>query len=150
MIGIDKDGNVEVAALGYWILCDKGGLELMPPLSGENASSGVPAESESASVSSESDDTNYNKDDNESNDDLETLDGGHYEILEIDNKRKPSIGFTVKFGDGTVIKHSSARTTMIESLRYMRLERASQFRGEMFKGFPLVGKKKRISNPQRE
>ena len=64
--------------------------------------------------------------------------------------RGPSIGFTVKFGDGKVIKHTTARTTMIESLRYMGLEGASKFRGEMFKGFPLIGKEKRITNPRRD
>lgn len=63
--------------------------------------------------------------------------------------RGPSIGFTVKFVDGKVIKQSTARSTMIEALKYMGLERASKFRGEMFKGFPLISKEKRITIPQR-
>ena len=64
--------------------------------------------------------------------------------------RGPSIGFTVKFADGKVIKESTARSTMIEALKYMGLERASKFRSEMFKGFPLICKEKRITIPQRK
>lgn len=60
-----------------------------------------------------------------------------------DRKRNPSIGFTVKFADGKIIKHTTARRTMIEALRYMGLERASKFRGETFKGYPLIGKDQR-------
>lgn len=60
-----------------------------------------------------------------------------------DRKRNPSIGFTVKFADGKIIKHTTARRTMIEALRYMGLERASKFRGETFKGYPLIGKEQR-------
>lgn len=58
-------------------------------------------------------------------------------------KRNPSIGFAVKFADGKIIKHTTARRTMIEALRYMGLERASKFRGETFKGYPLIGKDQR-------
>lgn len=65
-------------------------------------------------------------------------------------KRSKSIGFTVKFADGKVIKHSTARRTMIESLRYMGLERASHFRGEVFKGYPLIGKQMRPAEPGRQ
>lgn len=65
-------------------------------------------------------------------------------------KRSKSIGFTVKFADGKVIKHSTARRTMIESLCYMGLERASHFRGEMFKGYPLIGKQVRPAEPGRQ
>lgn len=60
-----------------------------------------------------------------------------------DRKRNPSIGFAVKFADGKIIKHTTARRTMIEALRYMGLERASKFRGETFKGYPLIGKDQR-------
>ncbi len=58
-------------------------------------------------------------------------------------KRGPSIGFKVKFADGKEIEYSTARRTMIEALRYIGLERASKYRGEMFKGYPLVGRKQR-------
>lgn len=60
-------------------------------------------------------------------------------------KRGQSIGFTVKFADGKIIKHSTARRTMIEALRYMGLERSSKYRGEMFVGYPLIGKEQRPS-----
>lgn len=58
-------------------------------------------------------------------------------------RRGPSIGFCVRFADGKVIKYSTARRTMIEALKYMGLERASKFRGESFKGYPLIGKEQR-------
>lgn len=64
-------------------------------------------------------------------------------------KRGPSIGFMVKFADGKEIKYKTARRTMIEALKYMGLERASKFRGEMFKGYPLIGKKQRPTEPGR-
>lgn len=35
---------------------------------------------------------------------------------------------------------------MIDALRYMGLERASQYKEEMFKGFPLIGKEKRTTD----
>ncbi|MDD6890233.1 MAG: hypothetical protein PUD39_08240 [Bacteroidales bacterium] len=59
--------------------------------------------------------------------------------------RSKSIGFSVHFADGKVVKEKSAQRTMIEALRYMGLERASHF-NETFKGYPLVGKKQRISD----
>lgn len=66
------------------------------------------------------------------------------------SKRSRSIGFTVKFADGKVIKRSTARRTMIEALRYMGLERGSKYRHETFMGFPLIGKEQRITEPQRD
>lgn len=74
-----------------------------------------------------------------------TDDGGKV----AERRRGPSIGFTVKFADGKVIKHTTARRTMIEALRYMGLERASKYRGEMFMGYPLIGKEKRPAEPGR-
>jgi hypothetical protein len=59
--------------------------------------------------------------------------------------RSKSIPFTVKFADGKTIYFKNAQKTMIEALRYMSLERASQFKDENFKGFPLVGTKQRIT-----
>lgn len=64
-------------------------------------------------------------------------------------KRGRSIGFTVKFADGKEIKHTTAQRTMLEALRYMGLERASKYRGEMFAGYPLIGKEKRRIAPDR-
>lgn len=52
-------------------------------------------------------------DDEEADEDENTDDGG--------SKRSRSIGFTVKFADGKVIKHTTARRTMIEALRYMSI-----------------------------
>lgn len=82
--------------------------------------------------------TDEEEPDEEPADDNPGDDGG-----ENGRKRGPSIGFTVKFADGKVIKHNTARRTMIDALRYMGLERASKYRGEMFKGYPLIGKEQR-------
>lgn len=59
--------------------------------------------------------------------------------------RSASIGFSVHFADGKVVAEKNANLTMIEALRYMGLERASHF-NETFKGYPLVGKKQRITD----
>lgn len=61
-------------------------------------------------------------------------------------KRSKSVGFAVKFADGKEIRHRAARNTMIEALKYMGLERASKYNGDSFKGYPLVGRKKRLDN----
>jgi hypothetical protein len=61
------------------------------------------------------------------------------------HKRTKSIPFTVKFTDGKTIYYKNAQKTMIEALRYMSLGRASQFKEETFKGFPLVGREQRIT-----
>ena len=50
-------------------------------------------------------------------------------------KKSKSIGFTVRFADGKIIKHTTARSTMIAALRYMGLERASKYVGDTFKGY---------------
>lgn len=59
--------------------------------------------------------------------------------------RSRSIPFAVKFPDGKVFRYNKAQWTLIDSLKHMGLERASHFAGEMFKGFPLVGKRQRIT-----
>lgn len=61
-----------------------------------------------------------------------------------EQRRTASIGFSVHFADGKVISEKSAKDTMIGALRYMGLERASHF-GDTFKGFPLVGTKRRVT-----
>ena len=59
-------------------------------------------------------------------------------------RRSASIGFSVRFDDGKVIAEKNAKMTMIEALRYMGLERASQYNCSV-KGFPIIGLKKRIT-----
>ena len=59
------------------------------------------------------------------------------------NTRAGSIGFAVTFKDGVTIQHRDAKDTMIESLRKIGFEETAKFRGRLFKGFPLVGKKQR-------
>ena len=62
-----------------------------------------------------------------------------------DRTRSRSIPFAVNFPDGKVFRYNKAQWTLIDSLKHMGLERASHFTGEMFKGFPLVGKRQRIT-----
>lgn len=57
--------------------------------------------------------------------------------------RKDSIPFSVTFPDGEVIYYKNAKRTMIETLQKLGLERVSHFRGEIFKGYQLVGKEQR-------
>lgn len=61
-----------------------------------------------------------------------------------DRIRSASKSFKVIFVDeDKEVRSNNALMTMIEALKYMGLERVSQFRGETFKGFPLVGKQQR-------
>ncbi|MCM1452754.1 MAG: hypothetical protein NC102_10890 [Clostridium sp.] len=66
-----------------------------------------------------------------------------YEIPDANQGRSRSIGFSVKFADGKIIKFPTAQKTLIETLKYIGLERVSKFRGRTFAGYPLVGKEKR-------
>lgn len=50
-----------------------------------------------------------------------------------------SKGFSVRFADGTVIDGPTAADVMISALRKMGLEAASQYRGLLFQGDPMVG-----------
>lgn len=45
--------------------------------------------------------------------------------------------FSVKFGNGVVIRENTDRDTLIETLRYFGLEKAAQFKGDSFKGCKL-------------
>lgn len=54
-----------------------------------------------------------------------------------------SIRFTVVFDDGYTISRSTAKDTMIETFRHMGFEKVAQFKNRTFKGFPLVGTRKR-------
>ena len=56
-----------------------------------------------------------------------------------------SIGFTVKFKDGKVISKSNAKDTLIETLRYIGFEKASNFKDRTFKGYYLVDRRFRSS-----
>lgn len=58
-------------------------------------------------------------------------------------QRAGSIGFSVTFPDGTVIRHREAKDTLIESLCKIGLERVAGFSGRMIKGYRLVDKKVR-------
>ncbi|MGM9832222.1 MAG: hypothetical protein ACI31A_00850 [Candidatus Limisoma sp.] len=58
--------------------------------------------------------------------------------------RSKSIGFSVHFADGKVIKERSAIKTMIEAFKYMGLERASNY-DESFKGYTLISTKQRVT-----
>ena len=57
--------------------------------------------------------------------------------------RSDSIGFTVRFPDGTVVQRKNAKETMIATLKVIGLHRAAAFRGRLFKGFPLVSRNQR-------
>ena len=59
------------------------------------------------------------------------------------SQRSESIGFTVKFPDGTVVQRKNAKETMIATLKVIGLHKAAAFRGRTFKGFPLVGRNRR-------
>lgn len=57
--------------------------------------------------------------------------------------RAGSIGFAVRFKDGATVQHRDAKDTLIESLRIIGFEKVSAFKGRLFNGYPLVGRKKR-------
>ncbi len=49
------------------------------------------------------------------------------------SQRSESIGFTVKFPDGTVVQRKNAKETMIATLKVIGLHKAAAFRGRTFK-----------------
>jgi hypothetical protein len=59
--------------------------------------------------------------------------------------RSESVGFTVKFDDGTVISNSNAKKTFVGALQHMGLPRVSSFKGRTFADFPLVGHRHRVT-----
>jgi hypothetical protein len=59
--------------------------------------------------------------------------------------RAHSIGFTVRFKDGYVASSTKAKDTLIAALKHMSLARVSTFTDRTFSGFPLVGKKLRVT-----
>jgi hypothetical protein len=59
--------------------------------------------------------------------------------------RSKSIGFAVHFEDGLVVDERDAKYTFIKALQHMSLPRVSAFSDRTFAGFPLVGKKQRVT-----
>jgi hypothetical protein len=62
-----------------------------------------------------------------------------------DEGRAQSIGFSVRFADGTIIDEADAKTTLVNTLRYMGFEQVAQFTMVRFgKGvYPLVCRRQR-------
>lgn len=54
-----------------------------------------------------------------------------------------SVGFSVTFPNGKTIQSNNAKNTLIATLKAIGLEKVSRFTRRQFKGYPLVGKKKR-------
>lgn len=60
--------------------------------------------------------------------------------------RSTSRPFRIRFvDDKKEFAYNKAQWTLIDALKHIGLERVSRFQGEMFKGFPLVGKQQRIT-----
>ncbi len=57
--------------------------------------------------------------------------------------RSPSVGFSVEFSDGTLVKLNNAKETFIATLKVIGLARVAAFRGRTFKGYALVGREHR-------
>lgn len=58
--------------------------------------------------------------------------------------RSGSIGFIVKFPDGTIVQRSNAKDTLIATLKVIGLNRVAAFRGRTFAGIPLVSRNRRM------
>ncbi|MCM1483730.1 MAG: hypothetical protein NC043_05300 [Muribaculaceae bacterium] len=65
-------------------------------------------------------------------------------VTAADIIRSPNIDFRVRFEDGTVCE-GNGKTVFIEALKHMALPRVATFDGRTFAGFPLVGRKQRIT-----
>ncbi len=59
------------------------------------------------------------------------------------SSRSESIGFTVRFPDGTEVRRKNAKETMIATLKVIGMHRVAAFRGRVFKGYPLVSRNER-------
>lgn len=57
--------------------------------------------------------------------------------------RSESIGFAVRFPDGTVVQRRTAKDTLIATLKVIGLDRAAAFRGRKFADTPLVTRTRR-------
>lgn len=60
-----------------------------------------------------------------------------------ESSRSESIGFTVRFPDGTEVQRKYAKETMIATLKVIGMHKVAAFRGRMFKGYPLVSRNER-------
>ena len=65
-------------------------------------------------------------------------------VTATDIKRSPRIDFSVTFDDGTKYA-GSGKETFIDALKHMILPRVASFDGRTFAGFPLVGRKRRVT-----
>ena len=57
--------------------------------------------------------------------------------------RSESIGFTIRFPDGTEVQRKNAKETMIATLKVIGMHKVAAFRGRLFKGYPLVSRNRR-------
>jgi hypothetical protein len=73
----------------------------------------------------------------------ETTDEEEADKPEHQISRSKSVGFTVRFADGHIVSNSDAKDTLVNSIRYMGLEKVSKFSARTFKGFFLVDKHQR-------
>lgn len=67
--------------------------------------------------------------------------------------RAKSVGFSVRFADGTLFDSDNAKEVMIAALRKMGLDNANRYREILFNGDPLVGTRQHYSRkgkPYRE
>ena len=69
---------------------------------------------------------------------------GTRKVTAKDIKRSPSIDFSVTFDDGTKYA-GNGKETFIDALKHMLLPRVATFDGRTFAGFPLVGRKQRVT-----
>ena len=60
------------------------------------------------------------------------------------SSRAASLGFSVFFPDGTVIKDSDAKATFLAAVKKMGLEKVARFKDRTFKGYKLVDRAKRM------
>lgn len=65
-------------------------------------------------------------------------------VTATDITRSPNIDFRVRFEDGTVCE-GNGKSAFIEALKHMVLPRVATFDGRTFAGFPLVGRKQRVT-----
>ena len=59
------------------------------------------------------------------------------------SSRSTSLGFSVHFPDGTIIKNSDAKATFLTAIKKLGLEKVALFKERTFKGFKLVDRAKR-------
>ena len=59
------------------------------------------------------------------------------------SSRSTSLGFSVHFPDGTIIKNSDAKATFLAAIKKLGLEKVALFKERTFKGFKLVDRAKR-------